>query len=246
MHGRSLRVDVRRRARAPTPRRRAVLRDVRATARSMHRRVEGGRPTTSRATSSTTTSGSSTTSTRTSRSATTSPPSTPRSCQEMIDRWWAEAGRFDVLPLDGRRAHRALPQPTVPARHAHEPDSIRLSPTGVAPPGQHDTSDRVGRVSVRADIDVPDDPPGEGTDGALLNRGTINGGFAFLVTRRAPDVPLQQLPSAQSRPPHQSRWLPAPDTSRFASIRSATAPAASRCRSTTKMSPRAAWARWSA
>ena len=60
------------------------------------------RPTTSRASPSTTTSGACSTSTRTSPSATTSPAEHPEKLRELIDAWWVEAGSHGVLPLDDR------------------------------------------------------------------------------------------------------------------------------------------------
>jgi arylsulfatase A-like enzyme len=105
----------------------------------------------------------------------------PDKRQEMIDRFWAEAGRFEVLPLDGRALtelflHRPFRRgtPTSRTRYVYRPPVSHLPVNATPPTG-------LGAFSISVDIEVPDGGAGVGTDGALLNRGTINGGFALLV-----------------------------------------------------------------
>ena len=103
----------------------------------------------------------------------------PDRCTQMIERWWAEAGRYDVLPLDDRMVWQlARPplrgSPTGRSRFVYRPPVSHL-PIDVCPP--HGPRP----FTIVADIDVPDAGTGAATDGALLNRGTINGGYALFV-----------------------------------------------------------------
>ena len=97
----------------------------------------------------------------------------------MVERWWTEAGRFDVLPLDDRPVWQLVRPPlrgapTGRTRYVYRPPISHL-PVDVSPPH----GPRPFRIT--ADLDVPSAGPGPATDGALLNRGTINGGYALLV-----------------------------------------------------------------
>jgi arylsulfatase A-like enzyme len=103
----------------------------------------------------------------------------PEKCREMVERWWVEAGRYDVLPLDDRAVWQLVRpplrgSPTGRSRFVYRPPLSHL-PIDVCPP--HGPRP----FSIEADIVVPDAEPGAGTDGALLNRGTINGGYALFV-----------------------------------------------------------------
>ena len=103
----------------------------------------------------------------------------PDRCTQMIERWWAEAGRYDVLPLDDRMVWQLVRpplrgSPTGRSRFVYRPPVSHL-PIDVCPP--HGPRP----FTIVADIDVPDAGTGAASDGALLNRGTINGGYALFV-----------------------------------------------------------------
>ncbi|UGT67148.1 arylsulfatase [Nocardia gipuzkoensis] len=93
---------------------------------------------------------------------------------EMIARWYVEAGRYDVLPVDGSGLQRLLverPQITrAQTRYTLRPDTETL-PAAVSP-----------RVlnrphSVTADVEVPTG----GAEGVLLCQGTNAGGWTFYI-----------------------------------------------------------------
>ena len=103
--------------------------------------------------------------------------SEPERTRHMVERWWAEAGRHDVLPLDDRPVWQlsrpALRgSPTGRSRYVYRPPVSHL-PIDVCPP--HGPRG----FTIVATIDVPE--TGNETDGALLNRGSGNGGYAMFV-----------------------------------------------------------------
>jgi arylsulfatase len=101
----------------------------------------------------------------------------PEKLREMIDLWWAEAGRNGVLPLDDRRAElwRATPKATDPrsrARYVYRPpvDEIRLS---VVPALFNRT------FFITADVERAD----TSGEGCLLALGDGRSGFALYVRK---------------------------------------------------------------
>ena len=99
----------------------------------------------------------------------------PDKLREMIERWWTEAGRYDALPLDPRPIWQLVrPQlrggPTSRRQFVYHPPVAHL-PVDVSPP--HGPRP----FEIVAEVELHD----EHTDGALLNRGTINGGYALFV-----------------------------------------------------------------
>lgn len=98
----------------------------------------------------------------------------PERLKEMVARWWEEAERHGVLPLDDRgafdlfRASRRPGMPTSRSRFVYYP------------PVSHIVSDACPPVfrgwSMVAEIEHE-----EGADGALIARGSINSGYALFI-----------------------------------------------------------------
>jgi arylsulfatase len=98
----------------------------------------------------------------------------PEKLRELIERWWAEAGKYDVMPLDDRRDLLFRPQP--------RPGSIRSQrrfvfypkiaaiPAEAAPMTQDVSHDIVVEVE-----------HGTARQGALVSFGTSAGGYALFV-----------------------------------------------------------------
>ncbi len=99
----------------------------------------------------------------------------PERLKEMLDLWWEEAERHGVLPLDDRPAaatFRAARRPGLPASR----DRFIFYP-----PISHVVADACPSVSRGWTMEVELEHPGPGHDGALINRGTINSGFALYL-----------------------------------------------------------------
>ena len=89
-------------------------------------------PTTSRTRRATPTTGSSTTSTSDFSECRNLAEKNPEKLRELIERWWAEAGRNGVLPLDDRRAE--LWRPTIGLERSAQPRTLRLPAAGGGDP----------------------------------------------------------------------------------------------------------------
>lgn len=98
----------------------------------------------------------------------------PAKLREMVERWWAEGGRYDVQPLDDRRDILFNAQP--------KPDSVRapnsfvfyppLSPIPAeAAPLTQDVSHRIEVVVTRQ----------QGDEGVLLAFGNVHSGYVLYV-----------------------------------------------------------------
>jgi arylsulfatase len=98
----------------------------------------------------------------------------PEKVREMDQRWWAEAAKYNVLPLDGRVRQRRLeprPQVTAPRNlYMYYPDAAPV-PSGVAAP----TLNRSYRIT--ADVAIP----AGGAEGVLLAHGGAFGGWSFYL-----------------------------------------------------------------
>jgi arylsulfatase A-like enzyme len=100
--------------------------------------------------------------------------SRPEKLAELMERWWTEAGRYDVLPLDDRLiqtltrpAWRGLP--TGRRRYVYRPPISHMPVEACPPHGPR-------AFSIAADVIVA-----SGDEGVLVNRGTGNGGYALFV-----------------------------------------------------------------
>jgi arylsulfatase A-like enzyme len=99
----------------------------------------------------------------------------PERLAEMIDRWWEEARRNDVLPLDNRPLHAILnPRPRrrgTRHRYVYRAHGAPVPETSAVhlPNRPH---------TITADVDIPD---GAHAEGILLAVGSTLGGFAFYL-----------------------------------------------------------------
>jgi arylsulfatase len=99
----------------------------------------------------------------------------PDKLRELIDRWWVEAGKHGVLPLDERNVELfgGTPRPGTP--HARR-EYVYHPPIAHLPA---DTSPRLGARSwqITAELERSDG----GCQGVLVAQGTHNTGFSFYV-----------------------------------------------------------------
>lgn len=101
----------------------------------------------------------------------------PRKVQEMIARWWVEAGRYNVLPLDGRGQERlAEARPQI----AEERTSYTYYPGGAPIPEEAAANVKNRSYTITAEIEVPDD----GAEGVLLAQGGRFGGYSLFIKDR--------------------------------------------------------------
>jgi len=106
----------------------------------------------------------------------------PQKLRELQDLWWAEAAKYDVLPLDWRAAERlnaeAMGRPTL----AGDATSFTYYPGQVGLPNE--ASPRILNKSwtVTADIEVPQG----GADGMVVTQGGLVGGYGLYVRDNKP------------------------------------------------------------
>jgi arylsulfatase len=101
----------------------------------------------------------------------------PDKLEELVEQWWVEAGRYDVLPLDDRWPHqmprvRRAGEPSGRAEFAYRPPMSHV-PIEACP--QHGPRPFV----IEAEVDLT-----ATTEGVIVNRGTGNGGYALFVKDR--------------------------------------------------------------
>ena len=99
----------------------------------------------------------------------------PQRLQAMIDRWWVEAGRYDVLPLDDRIIGMGGPSDRPGGPH----DGLRYHYT---PPVSHLHSGpapamALGNWEISADIERT----ASAVEGVLFAAGNMSGGISFYV-----------------------------------------------------------------
>jgi Sulfatase len=96
---------------------------------------------------------------------------------DMVGRWWAEAGKYDVMPIDGdARARMALQRPTIAAPR----DTFVFYPGGSPVPFSAAPKVYNRPFSITADVVVGDD----GAEGVLIAQGGTTGGYTFFVKDR--------------------------------------------------------------
>lgn len=97
----------------------------------------------------------------------------PEKLREMIERWWVEAGKYNVLPLDDRGNVRVLGQPS-----SNRPRTITTYYPGMtATPVTNAPNIRNRSFSLTADVEIPP----SGAEGVLLSLGGRFAGFSFFV-----------------------------------------------------------------
>lgn len=93
---------------------------------------------------------------------------------EMIAQWYVEAGRYDVLPVDGRGQQRfAEPRPAIAAdrtRYTYYPRTQEVAPN--AAPRLLNRPH-----SIHAGVEIPEG----GAEGVLVSQGGVDGGFSLFV-----------------------------------------------------------------
>jgi arylsulfatase len=106
----------------------------------------------------------------------------PEKLRQLQDLWWAEAARYDVLPLDGRAVERlnaeAMGRPVL----SGDATTFTYYPGQVGLPA--DASPRILNKSwtLTADIDVPE----EGADGMIVTQGGLVGGYGLYLREGKP------------------------------------------------------------
>jgi arylsulfatase len=98
----------------------------------------------------------------------------PERLRELIDLWWAEAEKHQVLPLDNSPFEAIFSEihPRVPAR----PRYIYY-PGGAPVPEVHAANIRNRSHTITAEVEMP----AAGAEGILLAQGSLLGGYAFFV-----------------------------------------------------------------
>jgi arylsulfatase len=98
----------------------------------------------------------------------------PAKLQELVQRWWTEAGKYKVLPIDGRAMQRLAeprPQTGVPRnKFIYYPGGGPIAIYGA--PILYNRS-----YSITAEVVIPP----EGAEGILLAQGGRHGGHSFYV-----------------------------------------------------------------
>jgi arylsulfatase A-like enzyme len=100
----------------------------------------------------------------------------PAKLQELIQRWWTEAGKYNVLPLDDRGGARALDRP-----RTNRPQTTAAYFAGMPSVPRASTLDfRDRSFSIAADVEIPP----EGAEGVLLSMGGRFSGFALFMQKK--------------------------------------------------------------
>jgi arylsulfatase A-like enzyme len=96
----------------------------------------------------------------------------PQKLRELVDRWWAEAGAFDVLPLDDREYERvaANAEARARSRYVYYPGMARID--RLSAPYITDRS-----WSLSAEVEIP----AGGAEGVLLAAGSRFAGYVLYV-----------------------------------------------------------------
>jgi arylsulfatase len=96
----------------------------------------------------------------------------PERLRAMIERWWVEAGKYDVLPLDDRDAGhiRAVGRPGVKTRFVYYPGMARV---------ERQSSPNITNRSytIAAEVTIPEG----GAEGVLLAAGNRFGGYTLFL-----------------------------------------------------------------
>ena len=98
----------------------------------------------------------------------------PEKLRELIERWWSEAGRHNVLPLDDRGIVRSIEQPVL-----NRPRAVVTYYPGMSSVPRSNMLNFRGRsYSITADVEIP-----AGGEGVLVALGGRFGGFSFFVQK---------------------------------------------------------------
>jgi len=99
----------------------------------------------------------------------------PAKLKEMVERWWVEAGKYDVLPLDDRMMElfRAVPRPFTPSNrreYVYYPPISHLT---------SETSPVLGNRSWTLTVEI--DEVDQDTQGVMVAMGGNTSGFVFYI-----------------------------------------------------------------
>ncbi|WP_443939196.1 arylsulfatase [Pedobacter sp. MW01-1-1] len=101
----------------------------------------------------------------------------PEKLRQMQDMWWAEAARYNVLPLDWRAAERlngeAMGRPSL----AGDRKTFTYYPGQVALPNEAAPRTLNKSWSITANLDIPD----AGVEGMIVTHGGIMGGYGLYI-----------------------------------------------------------------
>jgi arylsulfatase len=97
----------------------------------------------------------------------------PDKLRELKERWWTEAGKYNVLPLDDRGGARALEQP----RNTQPRTTLTLLPGMPTAHGNTALNIRNRSHSITAEVEIP----AHGAQGVLLSLGGRFAGYSFYV-----------------------------------------------------------------
>lgn len=96
----------------------------------------------------------------------------PDKLKQLVEMWWAEAGRYNVLPLDDRKQERLVAREAEGERTTYTfyPGTVRV-PQGSAP----HTKNRSHNITAEVEI------PAEGAEGPICVNGGVSSGFSFYI-----------------------------------------------------------------
>ena len=97
----------------------------------------------------------------------------PEKLREMIERWWSEAGKYNVLPLDDRGILRVLGQPL----NNRPRSSATFYPGTMTGPVNNAPNFRGRSFSLTAEVEIP----ASGAEGVLFSVGGRFAGYSFFV-----------------------------------------------------------------
>ncbi|HZD34934.1 MAG TPA: arylsulfatase, partial [Nitrososphaeraceae archaeon] len=96
----------------------------------------------------------------------------PEKLRQLVEMWWAEAGRYNVLPLDDRKQERLIARDKLKERTSYTlyPGTVRV-PQSAAP----DTKNR--SYSIKAEVNIPP----TGAEGPLCVIGGVSSGWSLYM-----------------------------------------------------------------
>jgi arylsulfatase A-like enzyme len=103
----------------------------------------------------------------------------PDKLKELVDLWWAEAARHDVLPLDWRSVERLSDQITGRPSLASDRKTFIYNTPLVALPEGSAPDLKNKSFTITAEVEIPSD----GGDGMIFTQGGITAGWGFYVLK---------------------------------------------------------------